>query len=181
MSTSEAGPPPGGGSVLSLLGRAHDLLTAVSFQIAVACLAIISVAFCYEVVARYAFNAPTVWANPVASYLLCAMIFLALPEMTRTAQHININILIDALPAGAAATCNQLIRLVGLVACLLGAWISGSETGAQFLANIWTISYFPVPKWVVSIFIPYGLVSAGIYFLRQLLGDRAATGGGFRV
>ena len=138
--------PPGG---LRYIYGAHDVLTRLSFQLAVACLAIITASFCYEVVARYAFNAPTVWANPLVSYLLCAMIFLALPEMTRTTQHISINLLIDALPAGAAALCNQLIRLIGIVACVLGAWVTGTETGAQIVGDIWTISYFPVPKWVL--------------------------------
>lgn len=170
MASSRAG----GAGVLGRLGGVHDAVTAASFQLAVVCLGIISVAFCYEVAARYAFNAPTVWANPLVSYLLCAMIFLALPEMTRTSQHISINILVGALPDPAAAAINQVIRAVGLVACLLAAWITGTETGAQITGNIWTISYFPVPKWIVSIFIPYGLLSAALYFLRQIAGDRPA-------
>lgn len=165
-----------------LLCRAHDLLTHLSFQLAIACLGVIAVAFCYEVVARYAFNAPTVWANPLVSYLLCALIFLALPEMTRQGAHISINIMLEALPAGAQHALSQLIRLIGLGACLLGAWITGTETGAQIVGDIQTISYFPVPKWMVSVFIPYGLVSAGLYFLRQLLGDRpAAVGSGVQA
>ncbi len=163
-----------GTSLASRLSSAHDAVTAASFQLAVMCLGIISVAFCYEVVARYAFNAPTVWANPLVSYLLCAMIFLALPELTRTSQHISINILIGALSAPIAALLQQVIRAIGLVACIFAAWITAGETGAQITGNIWTISYFPVPKWLISIFIPYGLLSAALYFLRQIAGDRAS-------
>ncbi len=154
------------------LAKLHDGLTTISFQLAVACLGVITVAYCYEVTARYAFNSPTVWANPLVSYLLCATIFLALPEMTRTSEHISINILIDALSPQVAAAVNQLIRLIGCFACFLGAWITMSETGAQIVGDIWTISYFPVPKWAVSIFIPYGFVSAALYFLRQIAGER---------
>lgn len=164
------------------LCRAHDLVTHLSFQLAVASLGVIAVAFCYEVVARYAFNAPTVWANPLVSYLLCALIFLALPEMTRQGAHISINILLEAMPSGPRHALSQLIRLIGLGACLLGAWITGTETGAQLVGGIQTISYFPVPKWLVSGFIPYGLLSAGLYFLRQILGDRpAVTGSGVQA
>ncbi len=159
--------------VLHHFGRAHDVLTQVSYQLAIVCLGVIAVVYCYEVVLRYAFNAPTTWANPLVSYLLCALIFLALPEMTRTSAHISINLLIDAVSAPLANALNQIIRVIGVFACLLGAWITGGETGAQFIGNIWTISYFPIPKWLVSIFIPYGFVSAGVYFLRQFLGDRA--------
>jgi len=166
--------------LLKSLADFHDGLSAISFQLAVGCLGVITVAYCYEVAARYAFNAPTVWANPLVSYLLCATIFLALPELTRTSEHISINILVDALPPPVAAVFNQLIRLVGSFACMLGAWITMTETGAQITGGIWTISYFPVPKWMVSIFIPYGFASAGIHLLRQLAGDRhaASTSGG---
>ena len=60
-------------------------------------LAVIVVSFCYEVVSRYFFNAPTIWASPFASYGLCAAIFLAMPELTRTSSHIALNFLNDAL------------------------------------------------------------------------------------
>lgn len=177
MTAGEAKGPAGRGGVLASLGRAHDRLTALSFQIAIACLGIIAVVYCYEVVLRYAFNAPTTWANPLVSYLLCALIFLAMPEMTRTSAHISINLLTDAVPEGVANVLAQVIRVVGVAACLVGAWITAGETGAQFIGGIWTISYFPVPKWTVSIFIPYGFLSAGLYFLRQLFGDSASAGG----
>jgi TRAP-type C4-dicarboxylate transport system permease small subunit len=176
MSVNEASGSTRGGGRFGILGRTHDLLTAVSFQLAIACLGIISVVYCYEVVLRYAFNAPTTWANPLVSYLLCALIFLAIPEMTRTSSHISINLLADVVPRSVADFLGQIIRIIGMVACLVGAWITAGETGAQFVSGIWTISYFPVPKWIVSIFIPYGFLSAGLYFLRQLLGDRAAAG-----
>jgi TRAP-type C4-dicarboxylate transport system permease small subunit len=176
MSASNSGGPARGGGGFGIAGRAHDMLTAVSFQLAIACLGIISVVYCYEVVLRYAFNAPTTWANPLVSYLLCALIFLAIPEMTRTSSHISINLLNDALPPSVSNALGQIVRLVGMIACLVGAWITSGETGSQFVGGIWTISYFPVPKWIVSIFIPYGFLSAGLYFLRQLLGDRAEAG-----
>lgn len=171
MATHDTGGAAGRRGLLGELARAHDAVTVASFQLAVACLGLIALAFCYEVVARYVFNAPTVWANPIVSYLLCAMIFLAMPEMTRTAQHININILVDALPAASARFMVIIIRLIGCAACLLGAWITGTETSAQLASGIQTISFFPIPKWIVSIFVPYGMLSAGLYFIRQLLGE----------
>jgi hypothetical protein len=33
-----------------------------------------------------------------------------------------------------------------------------------------TITAVPIPKWWVSVFIPYGLLNSGLYFLRQLAG-----------
>jgi hypothetical protein len=39
----------------------------------------------------------------------------------------------------------------------------------QYDQGIWTQPPFSAPKWVVSVLIPYGMLSAGLYFLRQLL------------
>ena len=40
---------------------------------------------------------------------------------------------------------------------------------------MWTLSALPIPKWWVSILIPYGMLSSALHFLRQL-GRRAAAG-----
>ncbi len=47
--------------------------------------------FVMEIFMRYAMNAPTKWSNDVISFIMPAMIFLALPEVTRRNQHIAIH------------------------------------------------------------------------------------------
>ncbi len=132
-------------------------------------------AFCYEVAARYFFNAPTDWANPLVSYLLCATVFLAAPELTRQAAHIAITILTDRLAGTAAFAVNAAIRVACAFACLLAAWFSLDATLAQYAQGIWTNPPFAVPKWAVSAVIPYAMASASAYFLRQLFQPPAAA------
>ena len=130
-------------------------------------------------VSRYFLAAPTEWASPLVSYALCVMIFLAMPELTRRAAHIAINTVLDAFSPRQAEIAQTLIRIVAAVACLLAAWFSGNETLDQFNHNIWTNPPFAAPKWVISIFVPYGMLSSGVYFLRQLASGapaRAAEG-----
>ena len=81
------------------LAAAQDALTQASFVCAAVCLAGIVTAYCYEVVARYFFNAPTSWASAFVSYALCGIVFLATPELTRKNIHIVINVLTDRMPA----------------------------------------------------------------------------------
>jgi TRAP-type C4-dicarboxylate transport system permease small subunit len=157
------------------LATVHDGLTWAGFGAAAVCLAAIVCAFCYEVVSRYFLNAPTEWASPVVSFALCAMIFLAMPELTRRAAHIAINTLPDHLSARHRAMLLALVRIVAAVACLLAAWFSGSETLDQLRQEIWTSPPFAVPKWTISIFVPYGMLSSGIYFLRHLAGRAPAS------
>jgi C4-dicarboxylate transporter DctQ subunit len=162
--------------LLRRLGGLHDALTAASFAGAAVVLAAIAVSFCYEVMARYFFAAPTSWANAFVSYFLCAAIFLAVPELTRRRAHVAINLLLDRLGPDRAVMLNRLIRAAGAAACLLAAWFTGNATLDQFHQGIDTISAYPVPKWWVSIFIPYGMLSAGLYFLRDLIRDDAGGG-----
>lgn len=155
------------------LGAAHDAVTRIGFGGAALCNALIAGSFCYEVVARYLFNAPTEWANPIVSYSLLAMIFLAVPELTRRAAHIVINILIDRARGTSGRVMHAGIRTVAAAACLLAAWFGADATLGQYAQGVWTNPPFAVPKWLISAFIPYGMLSAGIYFLRQLVRGRA--------
>ena len=145
----------------------HDCLTLWGQWLAMALLAAIAFSFSYEVAARYVFNAPTSWANAFVSYFLCAAIFLIVPEITRRNSHIVITLIRDMMPSRALRAHETAVRIVGAVMCLFAAWFCGMETWQQYLDGIDTISALPVPKWMVTIFIPYGLVSSGLYFLRH--------------
>lgn len=157
------------------LADLHDTVTVAGFAGAAILLACIGASFWYEVVARYFFGAPTSWANALVSYVLCAAIFLAVPELTRRQAHVAINLLIDRASPRVARRLQVLIRILAAAACLLATWISANETWSQFAQGITTISAYPVPKWWVSIFIPYGMLGAGLHFIRQLAGDAPAT------
>ncbi len=150
-------------------------MTSAGFLLAAGVLAGIAASFCYEVAARYFFSAPTSWANAFVAYMLCAAIFLAVPELTRRRAHVAINILMDRLRADRAQMLARFIRAAGAAACLLAAWFTGNATLDQFQLGIDTISAYPVPKWAVSIFIPYAMLSSGVYLLRELIGDRPPT------
>ena len=58
--------------------------------------------------------------------------------------------------------------MLAVAACLIATWITGSETWRQYSQEVWTLSALPIPKWWVSILIPYGLLSSALHFLRQL-------------
>jgi TRAP-type C4-dicarboxylate transport system permease small subunit len=150
------------------LGPLHDRITAIGFAGAAFSVGLIVVSFWYEVVARYFLAAPTVWAYALASYALCPMIFLAMPEMTRRGAHIAIEYLLDDLPPKHRKALAWSITLVTALVCLMGAWITGAESWRQYAQGIETVLAWAVPKWWVSIFVPYGLLSSAIYFFRNL-------------
>jgi TRAP-type C4-dicarboxylate transport system permease small subunit len=156
------------------LAAAQDALTRAGFFCAAACLAAIVTAYCYEVVARYFFNAPTSWASALASYALCGIIFLATPELTRKNMHIVINVLTDRMLVRHAAYLQRVVTLACAATCLFAAWVVGTMAFAQYQQGIETILSWPVPKWPLTALIAYGLLSAGIYFIRHLFGGEPA-------
>jgi TRAP-type C4-dicarboxylate transport system permease small subunit len=156
--------------MLHRLGKIHDTVTTVGFAGGAACVGMIIVAFWYEVTARYFFNAPTMWSHEVASYLLCPLVFLSIPAMTQRSTHISISFLMDAAPPRYRAPIANAVLLVAGMICLFAAWITGAETWRQYLRGVETIAAIPIPKWWISVFIPYGLLSSGLHFLRLFVG-----------
>lgn len=157
--------------ILKGLAAVHDGLSRLSFALAACVLAFISAAYCYEVVSRYFFDAPTIWASPMVSYGLCLTIFLALPDMTRRGLHVAIDLHEAWISPQASARLLRITRFIAAAFCLLGAWITAEQTWSEFNFGVWTNTYLPIPKWWLFIFIPYGLLSGGIYFLRQACGE----------
>lgn len=172
MIKQERSDPP---TLVSRLGAVHDAVTGIGFNGAAFCTGLISVSFAYEVVARYFFSAPTEWATPVASYSMLAIIFLAMPELTRRASHVVINLFLDHATGTTGRALRAGIGAVAAAVCLFSAWFSADATLSQFAQGVWTNPPFAVPKWLISALIPYGMLSAGIYFLRQLFSDRAPS------
>jgi TRAP-type C4-dicarboxylate transport system permease small subunit len=151
--------------------HAHDIMTKASYNFGVALVAFMVLAFCYEVVARYAFNAPTSWASSLVSYALCLSIFAAMPELTRINAHVAIGVLIDRVSPYRARQLSKLVRFLAAFACVFSAIICLNTCWEEYRDGIETMSVYPLPKWSITIFIPYGLLSSSIYFVRQVFGE----------
>jgi len=171
----------GAGAAPSLgerLAAFHDAVTKIGYMLAGICLAVIVCSFCLEVVARYFFSSPTSWASSMVAYMLCAMVFLAMPELSRKRIHIFISIVLDKLNPKLATRVQRWTRAVAAAACLLAAMFSFDATWTQFSSGIATVNEWRIPKWMLSIVIPYGLFSTSLYFFRQVLENQPYEAGG---
>ncbi len=164
-------------ALLRGLARAHDGLTDVSFQFAKLCLGIIVFAYCYEVAARYFFNAPTWWADEAVSYSLCIGIFTMMPHVTREKGHVAVTLIVDLMSPRNARPVYWFIYLLSFLACAAAAWISLDENIRQVVKGVMLMKVEPLPKYWISTWITYGFASSALYYLR-LLDYRKITGGG---
>lgn len=146
----------------------HDRLTDVSFELGKICLAIILFSYCFEVAARYFFNAPTWWADEAVSYSLCIGCFLVMPGVTRDKGHVAVTFLVDMLSPGKAKPAYWVIYLLCFVACALGFWINLDENIRQIVKDVHLMKVKPIPKYWISIFITYGFGMSALHFLRML-------------
>lgn len=146
----------------------HDAITRAGFFLAGLCLSMIVFTYCYEVVARYFLSAPTAWASSVVSYLLCYMVFLAMPELSRQRVHIFISIVLDIMPVRHATLFQHLAYVVAAIACLLAAGFCFSATMQQYMRGIETVNEWRIQKWMLSVAIPYGLFSTSLYYMRHV-------------
>ena len=103
----------------SIIIRIVHALTSLSARTAMLALAIIVVAYTFEVVSRYFFASPTLWASDLVGLLLFLSLFLMLPEITRTYGHVKIDFLDARLSDAARSNMRRFVSLVCAIVCLI--------------------------------------------------------------
>ncbi|TAG01770.1 MAG: TRAP transporter small permease [Betaproteobacteria bacterium] len=154
---------------LEPLLRAHDRLTSLGVQLAMLALAVMVGAYVLEVVARYAFDAPTRWSADLVSYLLLFIAFMAMPQVTASGGHVAVTALLEQLSPARQRSASRVIAMAGAAVCVLLGWIALQETLRQASGNVRMMAAYPVPKAWISVWIIYGLASSALYFLRHAL------------
>jgi TRAP-type mannitol/chloroaromatic compound transport system permease small subunit len=115
----------------TLLERVCPALDGVGWLLAVIAMAevvvIISVQL-YEVVARYAFNSPTLWGNDIAYMTNGTLFLLGAAYTLRMGAHIRIDFLATRLPLRAQHAVNLLFYLMIFLPLL---WYLGSASATK--------------------------------------------------
>ena len=151
--------------ILPVLLEALDRLTRLAYQISAALLGMIVVIYCTEIVMRYFFLSPTIWARDTVTYMLCAMLFLAAPEVARTNSHIAVTLLLEGLTEPARGRAERVLWIASAVVTLGVAGITLTEVMRLYDRNILTLGTVALPKWWFAVFIPLGFGLVGLQFL----------------
>ena len=154
--------------MLQALARFHDWLTQVGYYAACLALAVMLGAYTIEVFGRYFFNAPQWWASEGVSYSLCIGSFLMMPYVTWKRGHVAVTLIHEVLPRPAVKWVALLTALMSVVACGLATWVTAGETLRQWVQDVHIMAVEPVPKYLISVFIPFGFASSTLHFLRHL-------------
>jgi TRAP-type C4-dicarboxylate transport system permease small subunit len=137
--------------------RMVDFLSDLGLWIAMTALGLIVLAYNFEVIARYLFDAPTRWSAELVSYLLLIASFLAMPRLTRDGGHVAVTVLLERLPARLHHRGARLIACLGACICFAMAWIAAEETMRQFDRGVRMMAAIPIPKAFISVWIVWGM------------------------
>lgn len=120
----------------------------------------------YEVVARYVFNKPTIWAFDLAWWLAGTTYLLAGPYVMQQRAHIRITLLYDACPRGVRRIFDAAGCALTCVFCFAVIWGGFNEAAAKLmrwegLGSAWNP---PVP----AVMLPLILASAAVLAVQSV-------------
>lgn len=145
--------------------RVQDKISWAGFILGASALGAIVAIYAFEVISRYVFGAPTLWASDFVSFLLLISVFATAPWLTREGGHVAVTIVPDMLPAFRDAILRAGFLLAAGV-CLWASWICLGENIYLYNRGTETLTTIRIPKWTLTAFITYGLLNSGLYFLR---------------
>lgn len=121
----------------------------------------------YDVVLRYFFNDPTVWAGEVASFLTIAVVFLGLAQNMRQGDHIRIDVFTKLLSARTQLVLDVVahgIAIVFSVVLFMGCWVRFDNFWARHTTSD---SPLMIPLWIPMLPV---LAGAAVFCLAALSG-----------
>lgn len=117
----------------------------------------------YEVLARYFFNAPTIWAAEISQLLLIWGTFLAMACALKRRQHIRIEILVERLGPNTRRGLEGFALLFIAALCLVVVWYGWEIAWDSLIRGRSTGTMLNIPNWWAEMVIPIGF---GLLFLQ---------------
>ncbi|WP_282604836.1 TRAP transporter small permease subunit [Pelagibius sp. Alg239-R121] len=132
----------------------------------------------YEVVARYALNAPTIWAAELSQILMIAGVFFALGATLHRRQHIAIEALYARFsPLGKKLADSLTLIFVGAFAAIVCYW--GFDIALDsYLKSRSSGTMLNIPNWWAEALVPFGLAVLFLQCLAELV--RVWSGSGWQ-
>lgn len=163
--------------------RIFDTITLGLAWLAAALFAATGATLTWEVVARYFFIAPTVWAAEVSQLCLIWGSLIAMAWALRARRHIAVDAVVALLPAGARRVTDTGAMLAVAAFSAVVFWHGFAIFHDSFVRGRTTGSMLDLPSWVMELSVPVGFaflfVQALIEAVRAARGEAtAATGHG---
>lgn len=141
--------------MLKAFSRVLDAIEKVFIIALGILLAVMSGVMFYQVVLRYVFNHPNVWAEEIVVYCFAWVCFLGAPVCVRRNSHLKVDFVLEQMPPKLRAIWQAIITLVGCVFCVIVIPVSIPMV-TQVLDQISLGAH--VPMWIPYLSVPFGCV-----------------------
>jgi TRAP-type C4-dicarboxylate transport system permease small subunit len=130
----------------------------------------------YEVIGRYVFNAPTIWAEEMSRFFQLWATYLAAAALLRHQELIRITVLTARL-GPRAWRISEIFSLAVIAVFSMGAIGYGIVILLDSIRlHRTTATLFDVPQWTTELAVPFGfsvlLIQCGIEIKRVMSGER---------
>ena len=144
-----------------------DLVSVVLGRLAMIMTAFIVLVMFYEVVSRYAFNAPTLWANELSLWLGAFVFLLSGLYAMQQRSHIRIYVIYDMMPRWAQklADCISVLLIVAFAVALVWGGYTDAENRFLRMETFGTAWDPPIP----------GLLKPGLLIIIVMVAIQAVS------
>ncbi len=151
--------------MLKLIDRLNDIFG----WIAAAAFVVVGVMITYEVVMRYVFLAPTIWAEEMSRFFQIWATYIAAAYVLRHRQLIAITILVNRLGPLGRRLADGFALIWILVFCLVAVYYGLDIMLDSIRLGRATSTMLSVPQWMTEIAIPLGFTLLGLQALAELI------------
>lgn len=123
----------------------------------------------YDVVARYVFNAPSIWVNEIAVYLVQGIVFLPMGLLVTDNSHVRVTFLTDRLPPPMHVWLHRFSLVMIVVFAAFVVWFGWTYTAHAWKQGQLSPTLLAVPLWIPNALIPLGGLFLAVSALGSLL------------
>lgn len=102
----------------------------------------------YEVVARYFFRAPTIWAQEMSVYLFMWTMLAGAAYTLQKGKHVRIDLIIERLSLRTQHIMEMITSVVGMVFCAIITWQAYEMIAVSIGYNKVTATLLRIPMWI---------------------------------
>lgn len=115
---------------------------------------VMMLALLYEVVARYAFNSPTIWAHEFCTLLWGFYIMLGACYVLRYDAHVRLDLIYGRLPLRKQSIIDVITYLFFFLYCVAILWKAVPWAWQSLMIQERSLSLWRVPIWPVKVMVP---------------------------
>ena len=152
---------------LTRAARWFDRFNQVLAAIACTMLVLITLAICWEIVARWTFNLNNPWLVELSEITLLYVTFLGAAWVLGNDKHVTIDLIIERISGVTQRWLHLVLSLLAAVTCFTLVWFGILVALDQFQNEIREPTIMAPQSFWITLVIPFGFLLLGVQFLRR--------------